>query len=67
MKNVPADLADDEWALERLTLRILASLQRGESKHQLTTDPSAAFVALAEAMWSLLNHLGWFTYVLPIG
>ena len=52
VKNVPADLADDEWALERLTLRILASLQRGESKHQLTTDPSAAFVALAEAMWS---------------
>ena len=52
VKNVPADLTDDEWALERLTLRILASLQRGESDHQLTTDPSAAFVALAEAMWS---------------
>ena len=52
VKNVSADLPDDEWALERLTLRILASLQRGESTHQLTTDPSAAFVALAEAMWS---------------
>ena len=50
VENVPTKLADDEWALERLTLQLLASLQRGESEHQLTTDPSAAFVALAEAM-----------------
>ena len=50
VQNVPVKLADDEWALERLTLQLLASLQRGESEHQLTTDPSAAFVALAEAM-----------------
>lgn len=51
VENVPTDLANDEWALERLTIRILASLQRGENKHQLRTDPSAAFIALAEAMW----------------
>ena len=41
---------DDELLLERLTLRILASLQRGEDRHALLTDPSAAFVALAEAV-----------------
>lgn len=43
---------DDELALERLTLRVLASLQRGESEHVLRTDPSAAFVALADAVKS---------------
>jgi hypothetical protein len=49
---------DDELVLERLALRMLASLQRGESDHVLRADPSAAFVALAEAvknaspMWS---------------
>lgn len=48
--NMPTDLPDDERALERLTLQTLGSLQRGESMHRLTTDPSAAFVALAEAM-----------------
>jgi hypothetical protein len=41
---------DDELALERLTLRMLASLQRGEDRHVLRTDPSAAFIALAEAI-----------------
>ncbi len=43
---------DDVLALERLTLRMLASLQRGESEHTLRTDPSAAFVALADAVKS---------------
>jgi hypothetical protein len=48
------DRADsaDELVLERLTLRVLASLQRGESTHLLRADPSAAFVALAEAIRS---------------
>lgn len=36
--------------LERLTLRILASLQRSDEGHGLLTDPSAAFVALADAV-----------------
>lgn len=43
---------DDEHVLERLTLRMLASLQRGESRHILRTEPSAAFVALADAVKS---------------
>jgi serine/threonine protein kinase len=43
---------DDELLLERLTLRMLASLQRGESEHVLRTDPSVAFIALAEALKS---------------
>lgn len=41
---------DDELVLERLTLRILASLQRSDEGHGLLTDPSAAFVALADAV-----------------
>jgi hypothetical protein len=48
----PLANTDDELVLERLTLRMLASLQRGESMHVLRTDPSAAFVALAEAVQS---------------
>ena len=48
--KVTTNLPDDERALERLTVQALASLQRGESEHRLTTDPSAAFIALAEAM-----------------
>lgn len=48
--NIPADIPDDERALERLTLRTLASLQRGENNHRLTADPSSAFIALAEAV-----------------
>jgi hypothetical protein len=48
----PAATTDDELALERFTLRMLASLQRGESHHALRTDPSAAFIALAEAVQS---------------
>lgn len=49
-----SDHADsvDELVLERLTLRVLASLQRGESTYLLRTDPSAAFVALAEIVRS---------------
>ena len=41
---------DDELVLERLTLRILASLHRRDEGHGLLTDPSAAFVALADAV-----------------
>ena len=48
--EVPTDLPENEWELEQLTLRILASLRRGESRHTLETDPSAAFIALAEAI-----------------
>ena len=48
--EVPTDVPENEWALEQLTLRILASLRRGESRHTLETDPSAAFIALADAM-----------------
>jgi hypothetical protein len=43
---------DDEQVLERLTLRMLASLQRREVDHTLRSDPAAAFVALAEAIRS---------------
>lgn len=50
VNDVTLDDLDDERSLERATLKILASLQRGESQHQLRTDPSAAFVALAESM-----------------
>ncbi len=48
--GVEVDDVADERSLERRTLKILASLQGGQSDHALTTDPSAAFVALAEAM-----------------
>ena len=48
--NMPDELSLDEQALERITLRTLASLQRGEDTYSLATDPSAAFDALAEAM-----------------
>lgn len=48
--EVPTDLPTNEWELEQLTLKILASLRRGESRHTLETDPSAAFIALAEAI-----------------
>ena len=50
--ELPTDLPENEWALEQLTLRILASLRRGESRHTLETDPSVAFIALAEAIRS---------------
>jgi hypothetical protein len=48
--NVDSVDTDDELLLERTTLRMLASLQRGDGTHALRTDPSAAFVALAEAL-----------------
>lgn len=44
--------SDDELVLERLTLQILASLQRGEDVHTLRADPSSAFVAVAEVVRS---------------
>jgi serine/threonine protein kinase len=43
---------DDEQVLERLTLRMLASLQRRDTDYTLRSDPSAAFIALAEALRS---------------
>lgn len=48
--QVPTEIPENEWELEQLTLRILASLRRGESEHTLETDPAAAFIALAEAI-----------------
>ncbi len=44
--------SDDELVLERFTLHALASLQRGEDEFTLLADPSAVFVALAEAIRS---------------
>lgn len=48
--DVTPSLAGDEKTLERYTLQLLASLQQGNNAHRLTTDPSAAFIALAEAI-----------------